>query len=418
MHRPLSRRTALKASGIAITLPLLESMSRATGAEVQVPRRLLLICSTLGLYPPALYPTEPGRDYPMTEYLKILERHRKEFSLISGLSHPDQSGKQPHDSEMTWLTSARNPGLGGFKNTISVDQLAASQIGGATRFRSLSLSTHTQKSQSYDSNGVMIPADEKPSKVFERLFVKGSPQEIKRTKQKLAEGKSLLDFVGEQTRALKNRSSRSDHRQLDEFFASIRKAEADLAESEAWLDRPKAKVNKRKPTDVRDPADLIGRTQALFNLIPLVMKTDSTRVVSVVIQDHFVVPKIKGVNAGHHPLSHHGQDPNKIRQLKIIESQLLDCFANLLDGLTATREGDRRLLDSTSVLLGSNLGNANAHDPRNLPIFVAGGGYDHGRFVRLDRQNNTPLSNLFVNLLQNVGVQTDRFGTSTGNLDF
>ena len=419
MRHPLTRRTALKASGIAITLPWLESMACGSVSDSGAsPQRMVLICSTLGLYSPALFPSHPGRNYRTTEYLKILENHRKDFTLIGGLSHPDQSGKDPHDSEITWLTSARNPGLGGFKNTISVDQFAASQVGNQTRFRSLSLSTFTQKSQSYTTNGVMIPANEKPSAVFEKLFLKGSPREIKKNRQYLAQGRSLLDFVGEQTKALKRKSSTRDHRQLDEFFQAVRKAESDLAESEAWMDRPKPDVNLEKPKDIVDPSDLIGRTQALFNLIPLILETDSTRIVSVVIQGQSTVPKIQGVNAGHHPLSHHGRDPDKIKQLKIIEGRILNCFGSLLNGLGNTTEKGRRLLDSTSVLFGSNLGNANAHDPRNLPILVAGGGFEHGKYVSFDRLNNRPLCNLFVSLLNQFGLETEQFGTSTGPLDF
>ena len=156
----------------------------------------------------------------------------------------------------------------------------------------------------------------------------------------------------------------------------------------------------------------------MLNLIPLILQTDSTRVVTLMIQDHGVVPNIAGIQAEHHNLSHHGQDPQKIRQLKIIEKAILNCFADFLSRLAAPSEGSTRLLDQTSVLFGSNLGNANAHDPANLPIIVAGGGYQHGRYVAGNESNNTPLCNLFVNLLTNMGIETDQFGTSTGRLDF
>ena len=174
---------------------------------------------------------------------------------------------------------------------------------------------------------------------------------------------------------------------------------------------------KRQPKDVVDVSDTIGRTKAMLDLIPLILQTDSSRVVTMVVQDHFVVPKIKGVKAEHHNLSHHGQDPNKIKQLKIIETEILKCFAGFLNGLARPSELSGRVLDQTSVLFGSNLGNANAHDPRNLPIILAGGGYRHGRYVAADRTNNTPLCNLFVSLLNNIGVETDSFATSTGALD-
>lgn len=418
MHQPISRRSLLKASGVAIALPLLESMSPAFGKELETsPARMVFICNTLGLHPPSLFPKTPGSEYEETEYLKLLSQHRKDFTLFSGLSHPDQNGKQPHDTEMTWLTSARNPGLSGFKNTISIDQFAASKLGHVTRFPSLALSSNTKKSQSYTSNGVMIPAEDRPSELFAKLFLEGSAQETERTRQRLADGQSILDGVAEQTQALNRTASGRDRRHLDEYFESIRAAERDLVESQKWLDRPKPHVDQEPPHDIGDPADLIGRTDTLLKLIPLVLQTDSSRVVTVVIQDHLAVPKIKGVTAEHHNLSHHGQDPDKIKQLKTIETELLKTFSNFLSQMARTSESEKRLLDHTSIVFGSNLGNANSHDPRNLPIILAGGGLDHGRYVAHDSQRNTPLCNLFTSLLNHMRIEVESFGTSNGTID-
>lgn len=417
MHQPISRRTVLKASGVAIALPFLESMNPVLGRDkVKPPRRMVLICNTLGLHPPSLFPKTPGSNYEGTEYLDLLSEHRDDYTLFSGLSHPDQNGKQPHDTEITWLTAARNPGLAGFRNSISVDQLAVASLGSATRFSSIALSSNTQKSQSYTRNGVMIPAQDKPSIVFAKLFLAGSAEEVQRQRLRLAEGRSILDFVAEQTRSLKRKTSGIDRQQLDEYFSAIREAEAELAENEAWLDRPKPVVNEKQPADVSDLRDLVGRAGSLLNLIPLILQTDSSRIVTVVIQDHGVVPGLPGVTGEHHPLSHHGQDPDKIRQLKIIETALLNCFGDFLSRMKQPHEADHRLLDSTSVLLGSNLGNANAHDPTNLPVVLAGGGFKHGEYVKHDENNNTPLCNLFVSLLNSMGGETDSFATSTGTL--
>ena len=417
MHNPISRRAALKASGIAIALPLLESMKPAIGHEhMAPPKRMVLICNALGLHSPSLFPKTSGTDYENTEYLELLKEHRSDFTLFSGLSHPDQNGKDPHDTKMTWLSAARNPGLGGFKNSISVDQYAATKLGHVTRFPSISLSSNSQESQSFTSNGVMLPADNKPSAVFAKLFLDGSPQDLRRRREHLADGRSILDAVAEQTKSLKKQTSSPDRRQLDEYFAAIRAAETELAESEAWLDRPKPRVDEKPPQDITDSADVIGRVRSLMNLIPLILQTDSSRVVTVMIQDHLAVPRIQGVTAEYHNLSHHGQDPQKIEQLKIIETEILKCFDGFLTRMAQPREAGGRLLDQTSVLFGSNLGNANAHDPSNLPIILAGGGYDHGRHVAYDRRNNTPLCNLFVSMLNNIGIETESFATSTGEL--
>ncbi|MAB91255.1 MAG: hypothetical protein CMJ90_17650 [Planctomycetes bacterium] len=417
MHHPISRRAALKASGIAIALPLLESMKPAIGHEQMAPpKRMVLICNALGLHSPSLFPKTSGTDYVNTEYLELLQKHRRDFTLFSGLSHPDQNGKDPHDTEMTFLTAAINPGLGGFKNSISVDQVAAMHLGHATRFPSITLGSNTQESQSYNSNGVMLPADFRPSRLFAKLFMAGSPEEQRRQRERLANGRSILDAVGDQTEAINLRVSGGDRKQLGEYFAAIRAAEKELAASDAWLDRPKPEVNVEVPQDIAEPSELLGRIRALMNLIPLMLQTDSTRVVSLMIQDHHTVPNIAGVQAGHHPLSHHGQDPAKIAQLKIIESGILSTFSDFLTQLGQRSAQGTRLLDHTAVLFGSNLGNANAHDPSNLPIILAGGGYRHGQYLAYDKRNNIPLCNLFVNMLNKMDIETNSFSTSSGEL--
>ena len=418
MHTPLSRRTALKASGITVALPLLESMSMAIGGNnVAPPKRMVCICNTLGLHAPSLFPTTTGNNYESTEYLDILQRHRKEYTLFAGLSHPDQVGKDPHDTEMTFLTSARNPGLGGFRNTISIDQFAAEKIGNVTRYPSVSLSSNRKKSQSFTRNGVMIPADDMPSQVYTKLFLRGSQKEIRQQRQRLADGHSILDSVIEQIRSIERTTPSTDKHQLEQYFDSIRVAETELNNSEVWLDRPKPSVQTAPPENIADPSDLVGRVRSLLNLIPLILQTDSSRVISVVIQSDHGTPNIDGVSDGHHPLSHHGQDPERIAQLKIIEMEILMCLSNFLDGLKQPSENGSGLLEQTSVLFGSNLGNANAHDPRNLPIILAGGKHKHGRFIQHNKKDNVPLCNLFVSLLQSMGIESDQFGSSTGTLD-
>lgn len=419
MHTPISRRTALRASGVALSLPLLEVMNPAIGFErAEQPKRMVMVCNALGLHPPSLFPKTSGTDYENTEYLELLKEHRSDFTLFSGLSHPDQNGKEPHDTEMTFLTAAINPGLAGFRNTISVDQLAATHLGHTTRFPSITLGSNTRESQSYDGNGVMLPADNRPSRVFAKLFLAGSAEEQRRQRQRLADGRSILDAVGDRTKTLNRRVSGGDRKQLDEYFAAIRTAEKELAASEAWLDRPKPEVSVEVPMDITEPSELLGRIRALMNLIPLMLQSDSTRVVSLMIQDHGAVPNIAGVHGEHHPLSHHGQDPARIAQLKIIESGILSTFSDFLTQLGQRSSHGVRLLDHTAVLFGSNLGNANAHDPTNLPIILAGGGYKHGRYVAYDNRNNTPLCNLFVNMLNNMGIEAESFATSTGKLSW
>ena len=417
MHQPIPRRTLLQGSGVAMTLPFLESMNPAVAfGSRSLPRRMVFVCTTLGLHPPMLWPQTTGRDYESTPYLDLLKDHRSDFTLFSGLSHEDQTGRQPHDSEMTWLTAARKPGMSGFRNSVSIDQFAAGRLGNVTRFPSITLGTMKSQSQSYTNGGVMIPAQTSPAKLFAQLFLAGKTEEVRAQRQRLTDGRSILDQLSSQTRTLRRRASRNDNHLLDDYFDSVRKAEARITASEGWMEKPKPRVEAPQPVDISDPADLIGRAKLLMELVPLIIQTDSSRIISVMIQDHYVVPKVDGVTGNHHNLSHHGQDSGKIEQLQRIESEIVACFGSLLGSMRSRTEAGPSLLDNTSILFGSNLGNANAHDARNLPVFLAGGGFDHGQYVAHAGQSDKPLCNLFVTLLNQMGLETDSFGQSNGTL--
>ena len=400
-----------------MSLPFLESMNPVLGAaSSEPPKRMVVICTALGLHPPHLWPKTTGSNYESTPYLELLKDHRDEFTLMSGLQHEDQTGRQPHDSEKTWLTAARKPGMGGFRNTISLDQVAARQLGKETRFPSITLGTNKPQSQSYTSGGVMIPAQTSPANLFAQMFLEGKPSDVRALKQKLDDGKSIHDELGTQAKALKRKASAADNHLLEDYFDSVRSAEANIAIAQGWIDKPKPVVNAKRPSDISDNADLIGRTQLLMNLVPLIVKTDSSSVISIMVQDHYVVPKVDGVSGNHHNLSHHGQVSSKIDQLKKIETGIVNCFGSLLGKMKSKSESGLPLLDNTSILFGSNLGNANAHHARNLPVFVAGGGYSHGQYI--EQKEGTPFCNLFVSLLNNVGVETESFGQSTGELSW
>ncbi len=330
LRQPLDRRTFLRASGVALALPMLESMTpRLAHAAAGGPRRMVNICNTLGLYKEAWFPKTTGAGYETTEYLSLLEKHRDNFTLFSGFSHEEQTGRQPHNSEITFLTAARRPGLDGFRNTISMDQVAANHLGYTTRFPSVVLGTAAPQSQSYTRSGAMVPAETSPANLFRQLFLQGTPEEVEREKQSLNDGGSILDRLKSQTSALRRRVSLADQVKLDSYFNAVRTAELDLAEVKAWQQKPKPVVSAEPPVDIPSRSDLIG---------------------------------------------------------------------------------------STAMLFGSNLGNANSHEPKDLPILVAGGGFSHGQHIVHEGRHNAPLCNLYVTLLQSMGVETDAFGQSTSTL--
>lgn len=415
MKHSFNRRVFLKSSGVALALPLLEFSNAAlASSSTTSPKRLVTICATLGLYSPSWFPTATGYDYEPSEYLQLLDSHRNQYTLFSGLAHEEQVGRQPHNSEITWLTAARRPGMDGFQNTISVDQVAAKSLGYTTRYPSVVLGTLSEQSQSYTHNGVMVPAEASPSKVFKKMFLQGTPEEIQRELQSLQDGGSILDNLKEQTTVLQKSASSVDRMKLEQYFDALRTAENDMLEAGAWLHRPKPEVEATLPEDLTSPTELIGRIKLMFALIPLILETDSSRVISMMIQDHSVVPNVQGVTHDLHGLSHHGQDPAKISQLKTVETEIVGAFSELLAKMSALSTTSGSLMDRTTIVFGSNLGNANSHDTRHLPILVAGGGHAHGQHIRFEGEHNAPLSNLYVSLLQWMGVETESFGQSTG----
>ena len=416
--RGLDRRTFLKASGVAVALPMLETMSFANAAGTHPPARMVNVCATLGIYPDSWFPETVGAEYEASEYLALIDQHRSRYTLFSGLAHANQSGRQAHNSELTWLTSAEHPGLDGFQNTISLDQAAANHLGYATRYPSIVLGTVSRQSQSYTTSGVMVPAEVSPATVFGKLFLQGDAATVARERQRLVDGGSILDRVRLDAQALRGQVSATDRQKLDAYFNAVRTAEQELVEVRAWLDRPKPRVDANPPTDLDDPSDLIGRVNLMLGLVPLILATDSSRVVSLMIQDHGVVPKVAGVNGEHHGLSHHGQDEAKIGQLKKVETEVIKSFGTLLARLDDRPDGAQSLLDTTTVLFGSNLGNANSHSAKHLPIVVAGGPFSHGTHVVHAGEEDAPLSNLFVTLLRTMGVEADSFGHSTSALSW
>ena len=303
LTKPLDRRTFLRASGVALALPMLESMSpRLAHAAAAGPRRMVNICNTLGLYGEAWFPKTAGAAWETTEYLSLLEKHRDNFTLFTGFSHEEQTGRQPHNSEITFLTAARRPGLDGFRNTISMDQVAANHLGYTTRFPSIVLGTAAPQSQSYTRSGAMVPAETSPANLFRQLFLQGTPEEVEREKQSLNDGGSILDRLKSQTSALRRRVSMADQVKLDSYFDAVRTAELDLAEVKAWQQKPKPVVDAEPPVDIPSRNDLIGRIKLMFRMIPLILETDSSRVISLMIQDHGVVIDVPGVNFDQHSL--------------------------------------------------------------------------------------------------------------------
>ena len=411
------RRKFLRSAGVMLTLPVLDCFLprlRAGETEVPVPRRMVCICTPLSVHPPFFFPEQAGKDYQLTPYLEPLQEFRDDFTVISGLSHPEVGSS--HDSIFSFLTAAPHPEIrAGFRNSISLDQFAAEQIGGQTRVPSLSLSAEGF-GLSWTRSGALVPPDLYPASVFARLFLEGRPDEVRAQAQRLRDGQSILDTVRDQAEKMQPVLGLRDREKVDEYFTSVRELEQRMVMAEEWSKKPKPKVDAQQPQNNMNSADLIGKNRLMFDLIHLALQTDSTRLITLLLLGTSLVPPIAGVSLGHHDLSHHGQDPVKIEQLKAVELEKMKTVYELLDKLKKTEEQGESLLDHTMVFFSSNLGNAANHSTRNLPVLFAGGGFKHGQHLVFDPQNPPPLCNLYVSMLQRLGIETDRFGSSTGTL--
>jgi hypothetical protein len=424
----LSRRQFLRGTGIVLSLPLLDAMTPAFAGVVKrssaqstpggKTRRFFGVCNNLGLLPEHFFPKDSGCDYVLSPYLELLKDYRNDFTAFSGVSHPDVDGGHPADN--CFLTAAPHPGSAGFRNTISLDQYIGERIGHLTRFPSLTLGVNIQqglRSLSWTGSGVLIPCEEKAADVFARMFLQGTKAETEAQVRKLETGQSILDAVAGQAKSLQHSVSARDRDRLDQYFTSVRDLEQRLQMSREWERTPKPKVNASQPLDPASPKAYMDKVKLMYDMARLAFETDSTRSVSLLL-DSVNSPAIEfgevKTSDGYHNLSHHGKSKEKLAQLKSIDEWHMKLLADLFGQLRAVKEEGDTLLDRTMIVYGSNLGNANTHVTTNMPVIFAGGGFRHGQHLAFDTQHNYPLPNLFVSMLQRMGLETDRFASATG----
>ncbi len=409
----LTRRTFLRAAGASLALPFLDAMRPAFAAELESPRRIIAICTNLGVLEKNFFPAETGRDYALTPYLETLKDFRNQFTVFSGTSHPDVTGG--HSAEATFLTAAPQPGTASFRNSISLDQFAAERIGINTRVPALSLvvSKSGNQSLSFTSSGVMLPAERSPAQVFKALFVAGDAVSVEKQVEQLRTGRSILDSVAARAAALQKQLGSGDRERLDQYFTSVREVERRLLIAEEWERKPKPKVDVPVP---KDGEYLLEKLGAMYDLAQLAFATDSTRLISILVKLDGFSEHIPGVGTESHNLSHHVGREDKLRELKNLELAQFQQLAALFKRLQSSKEGGATLLDRTQVLYGSNLGNGNNHDTKNMPMLLAGGGFKHGQHLAFDKQKNYPLPNLYVSMLQRLGIETEKFASSTGTM--
>jgi hypothetical protein len=405
------RRNFLRATGVSIALPFFESKSGAK-APAASPKRMVAVCTGLGMHPQSFFPKDFGRRCTLSPVLQPLEKLRDDFTVFSHMDHPGIYTK--HGSTRSILSGV-DPDHAESGQNVSIDQVAASHVGYQTRFPSVHISLGGAEGPSWTRSGIKMREETDPLQLFEKLFVEGSVAEKQAVKAKLADEHSVLDLVREQAKRLERNINAPDRQKLDEYLTAIREAEERIQGLQRWVDasKPKVEFDDARAHGVYDYATL---SPLMFDLLFLAIQTDTSRVFTAGFATHNNIIELDGVNTGYHSLSHHGQLPDNLRQLQIIETFYIAQLARFMEKLKGARTEHGTLLSDTMVFFGSGLSDAATHSNRDLPLILAGGGFKHGGHVDAMQKSGTqtPLNNLFTTILQNFGVEIDRFNNATG----
>lgn len=430
----LTRRNILQGLGAAIALPMMESLTPAAYAQTleQRPKRLTVFYSPNGVRMQKYTPTTSGANYEMTPILEPLEKVRDKFTVISGLGHYQASafGDAPAGhgrSCPAFLTGAHAKQTEGsdIYCGISMDQVAASHFASETQIASLELGiepasllgscdinyscTYTN-TISWRSPTVALPVVINPHDVFERLFGDGNQIDEKTRQMQLAHRSSILDFIREDASRMTTKLGMNDRRKMEEYLDSIRDVERRIQKAKQQT----IDLNMEGfsiPAGI--PADYEEHVKIMLDLQILALQTDMTRVSTFMLGRELSNQTYNniGVPDAHHALSHHANNPEKIDKLVKINAYHMKLFADYLERLDATQDGEGSLLDNTFVVRGACIGESNEHDHMDLPAIVAGGGLQGNRHIAAEK--NTPMCNMMLAVLQTMGVPADSFGDST-----
>lgn len=452
----LNRRHFLRGLGTTMALPLLNAMvpiqaRGAAAAAAAKPRRSVFVYIPNGVNGMSWQVKQPGRDYELSASLQPLAKHRNDFTVFSGLHHPNGIG-QAHVCADTWLTGAKIDAQGGrkYENSISCDQVMAEVVGQQTRISSLELSISSGTGQPFNSNtlsfsrdGVPLPAEDNPKNIFNRLFGE-EPGGIAAQRARLIKRRSVLDSVLGEAKTLRRDLGTDDRTKLDEYLHAVRDVEQRAERLDAWLDVPKPVVEQKQAAPFqRDvPKAQAGEYwRTMFDLIVLALRTDMTRVVSYMNGSEgngLAIPEI-GITQARHNLSHHNGDPVVLERLAKSDAFIMEQFAHFLDELSQVKDGEEPLLDRTMVLFGSGMSYGHSHANSNLPILLAGGrglGLKHGQHIDYNRphlkedytlsyeewrslcgrpkDSKARLSNVMLTMIQKMEVNTESFVDSLG----
>lgn len=414
-QRQPQRRAFLKAAGVSISLPCMESLAEPTRDANRPAMRMVCIASALGMNPEAFFPTSFDADFALSPTLQSLEPLRKDFTVFSHIDHPNIFTKHGSMNSLLSGVDAKRATAG---ENISMDQVAAAHVGYQTRFPSLHISLGGNQGASWTASGIKVREEADPLDLFRKLFV-NDPQAAKQARKlELDQQGSVLDLVRIQAKRLQHDINPPDRQKLEEYLTAIREAEERIQGMQRWQDVPKPKVNFDESVNAHGNMDYPTLSPLMFDLLFLSIQSDSSRVFTAGFGMHNHVIEIDGVNTGYHGLTHHGNLPERLGQLRIIDAFYIQQMARFMAKLKDAKTENGSLLDETMVFFGSGLGDASRHSNRNLPIVLAGGGFKHGAHINAMQHTGTqtPLNNLFTTMLQNFGVEIDRFNNATGTI--
>ena len=418
------RHFLLSSLGTTLALPGMSSLlaKGATGGPVQATkgagmgaRRFVAIGNLLGYQTKSLFPTTTGRNYEKTALLEPVWDIRDKMTVLRGLDHGVKGG---HFAVHSFLSGVLNSEAQNRPDgNVTIDQYLADEVGFETRFPSLTVGSeggiHGGCQIAWTKSGVRVPPVTNPAELFEKLFVTDTPDRRARRMEENKVQASILDSVLEEANRLSKKVNQEDKDKLDEYLTSVRDVEKRLELRQRWTNQPKPKAPFDKPANRNAVEDL----PLLYEMIALALQTDSTRIATLEIGGDFM-PQHLGIKKDWHGLSHHGNDPEAVADLITLEKYQIEHFGKFVARLSKMNDGERTLLDSTTVLFGSGMGDGNSHQNSDLPILLAGGGYKHGEFRQVPGEgiNKVRLCNLFVDIAQKMGVEIDSFGNSTGRL--
>jgi hypothetical protein len=415
MFTPIPRRVFLRGGGVAIALPMLEAMlprTQAAEAATKPIKRFVCLSNNYGVYQEAFFPRKEqvGTDYDIPETLQPLKKHRQDFTIFSHLDHGNTGG---HQGVPVLLSGVRPSHAAHYpEGNISVDQKIAEFVGSQTRFPSLTLQVNDANLISFTRTGVQVPAVDL-QRTFRLLFMEDDKAVKATAAEKLKRHNSILDVVLDEANSVHKNLGRQDQQKFAEYLEAVRTLEKKIEQRKPWLDQPKPRPNMKEPPQT---GKTVTDLAVMMELIALAIQTDSTRAFTVT--SGFANGDL-GLSGAYHGFSHHGQREKEVNALKLIERNQIAQMAHLIDLLKAQPDSINggTLFDHTAILFGCGMATGE-HSTRNLPLVLAGGGFKLGEHNVYPEENGQriPAANLLLSILQNHGLEIDRFGTSTGTL--